>query len=196
KAWCDNLEKYCDCENRLPRGRSYVRNGSVIDLNIQQGLVQAQVMGSSLYHVTIKVTHMAENKWKKLIQECAGKIDSLVELLQGKFSKAIMSILVDPKAGFFPSSSDLTFTCSCPDHAGLCKHIAAAFYGIGAAIDTKPEWLFKLRHVDHLQLLAVATSTEKLFAQATPSSSDEELTAIFDIELADDPSIKKKKQKR
>jgi len=34
KAWCENLERYSDFANRLPRGRTYARNGSVIDLQI------------------------------------------------------------------------------------------------------------------------------------------------------------------
>src|ERR1700722_17461199 len=95
KAWCENLEAYSDYENRLPRGRTYVRNGSVIDLQISKGQVKAQVMGSSLYNVVINIKPMIEDKWKALVKLCSGKIDSLVELLQGKFSKAVMQTMTE-----------------------------------------------------------------------------------------------------
>ena len=185
KAWCDNLESYSDYENRLPRGRSYVRNGFVVDLQVTKGKVEAHVMGSSLYKILIQVSPMPPSKWQKLIKACTGKIDSLIELLQGKFSKAIMSILIDKDAELFPSSREISMSCSCPDHAGMCKHIAAVLYGIGAAIDTQPEWLFSLRHVDHLQLIASATTNEILnTSQPGRTTIDEsDLSTLFDIDI-------------
>ena len=111
KAWCDNLEVYSDYSNRLPRGRSYVRNGSVIDLQVTQGHVHAQVMGSSLYEVTVQVKTMPASKWQNLIQACSGKIDSLIELLQGSFSKAVMSILIAPETAFFPAPEEISMCC-------------------------------------------------------------------------------------
>lgn len=185
KAWCENLEKYSDYENRLPRGRTYVRNGSVIDLQVTQGKVEAQVMGSSLYKITIQIKTMPEGKWQSLIKTCAGKIDSLIELLQGKFSKAVMSILIARETELFPSPNEISMSCSCPDHAGMCKHIAAVLYGIGAAIDTLPEWLFTLRHVDHLKLIASAATNEILNAPQPSSNAiaDGELSSLFGIEM-------------
>lgn len=184
KAWCDNLENYSDYENRLPRGRSYVRNGSVIDLQVTQGKVSAQVMGSSLYRISIDIKPIPKHKWELLTQACAGKIDSLVELLQGKFSKAVMSILIDKEMQLFPSPHEISMSCSCPDHAGLCKHIAAVLYGIGSAIDTQPEWLFSLRHVDHLELITTATTTSILTSTQSSSTIQEgDLSALFGIEL-------------
>ena len=185
KAWCDNLENYSDYENRLPRGRSYVRNGFVIDLQVTKGRVEAQVMGSSLYQIVIQIKPMPESKWKKLIKACAGKIDSLIELLQGKFSNAIMSILIAKEAELLPSPHEISMSCSCPDHASMCKHIAAVLYGIGAAIDTQPEWLFSLRHVDHLQLIASATTNEILNTSQSGRTTIEEsdLSTLFDIDI-------------
>src|SRR5947207_8239192 len=101
KAWCTNLESYSDFENRLPRGRTYVRNGSVINLNVGAGEINAMVSGSSIYKVKITISPILSNKWNALVNECAGKIDSLIELLQGKFSKSIMQIITHPEKGLF-----------------------------------------------------------------------------------------------
>ena len=183
KAWCTNLEAYSDYSNRLPRGRTYVRNGSVIDLKMSKGKIDAQVMGSSLYSIVISIKPMIQEKWKSLVQACVGKIDSLVELLQGKFSKAVMAILTEKEHGLFPKPQEITMRCSCPDSAGMCKHIAAVLYGVGASLDEKPDWLFLLRHVDHADLIATA-GTGGVFAQTGDSSIDDgELSHLFGIEF-------------
>src|ERR1700758_502282 len=83
KAWCQNLERYSDYANRLPRGRTYLRNGSVIDLKIAAGEVIAQVMGSSLYRITVSIREVAVAHWQAIARDCARSIDTLVELLQG-----------------------------------------------------------------------------------------------------------------
>ena len=183
KAWCEHLEKYCDHENRLSRGRTYVRNGSVIDLQVSQGQVNAQVMGSSLYKVKIEIEPMPDKYWQSLVKTCSGKIDSLIELLQGKFSKAVMSVLIDQESKLFPSSQEILMKCSCPDYAYMCKHIAAVLYGIGAAIDTQPEWLFSLRHVDHLQLISSAAKSELLTPTTSTDIDESDLSSLFGIEL-------------
>jgi uncharacterized Zn finger protein len=156
KAWCDNLEAYSDYANRLPRGRTYVRNGSVIDLKISEGEVQAQVMGSSLYQVAVKVTEVPSKQWQAIGTECSGSIDSLVELLQGKLSKAVMARICTPRTGLFPAPKEIDFSCSCPDWASMCKHVAAVLYGVGARLDQQPELLFKLRRVDARDLVSHA----------------------------------------
>lgn len=195
KAWCKNLEVYSDYDNRLPRGRSYVRNGSVIDLNIKNGEINALVQGSSIYKIKISIEPVAKNKWKSIVKECSGKIDSLIELLQGKFSKAVMEIITDPKKGLFPHPKDIKLNCSCPDWADMCKHIAAVLYGIGARIDTKPEELFILRQANHIELISKA-GTQK-FVQ-TVSDQDEQvlsggdLSSLFGIEIEESKSVKRK----
>lgn len=158
KAWCNNLEAYGDYANRLPRGRTYVRNGSVIDLKITAGEVQAQVMGSSLYKVSVKVTTVPATHWQAIGADCAGSIDSLVELLQGKLSTAVMKRICTPQTGLFPAPKEISFNCSCPDSASMCKHIAAVLYGVGARLDQKPELLFSLRRVDAKDLVSQAGS--------------------------------------
>ena len=156
KAWCDNLERYSDYANRLPRGRSYARNGSVIDLKITEGAVLAQVMGSSLYRVAVKVTAVPLAHWQAIGTDCAGSIDSLVELLQGKLSTAVMQRICTPQTGLFPAPKEISFSCSCPDSASMCKHIAAVLYGVGARLDERPELLFSLRRVDARDLVSQA----------------------------------------
>ncbi len=183
KAWCNNLETYSDYSNRLPRGRTYLRNGSVIDLQVSKGRIDAQVMGSSLYKITVEIKAMNESKWKSLVKSCSGKIDSLIELLQGKFSKAVMSILVDQTGGLFPAPREISMRCSCPDSAGLCKHLAAVLYGVGTSIDTKPEWLFLLRHVDHLDLVASASAAEGVGLGGADVVEESALSALFGIEM-------------
>src|SRR6266852_2894834 len=156
KAWCENLERYSDFANRLPRGRTYVRNGSVIDLQIAPGEVKALVSGSQIYKVAVKVAPVTKARWKSICEDCAGAIDSLVELLQGRFSKGVMERVCRQKTGLFPSPAEIKLSCSCPDWAGMCKHVAAVLYGIGARLDQQPDLLFRLHEVDEKDLIAGA----------------------------------------
>src|SRR3990172_9218616 len=156
KAWCDNLEAYSDFSNRLPRGRTYVRNGSVIDLQIGKGEITALVSGSSIYSVKVAIRPLERNRWKALIEACSGQIDSWVELLQGKFARGVMEIITCKQRGLFPSPKQISMDCSCPDGAIMCKHVAAVLYGVGARLDEKPELFFQLRNVDHADLITAA----------------------------------------
>ncbi len=200
KAWCDNLEAYSDYANRLPRGRSYVRNGSVIDLQVSAGSVRAQVMGSSLYQVTGTVTAVPAQRWRAICSGCAGSIDSLVELLQGRFSKAVMERICQPGTGLFPTPKEITFKCSCPDWASMCKHVAAVLYGVGARLDQQPELLFTLRHVEAKDLVAAAgTGPHKpgKSAKAAKVLEDASLADVFGIEMAEEtPAVKPLAQRK
>jgi len=188
KAWCTNLEQYSDYSNRLPRGRTYVRNGSVIDLKITAGEVRAQVMGSSLYAVEVSVTAVPDKQWQALGAGCAGSIDSLVELLQGKFSKGVMEHICKPNTGLFPAPKEIKFKCSCPDWASMCKHVAAVLYGVGARLDQQPELLFSLRRVDAKDLVAQAGAGLPKTKQGQASGKvleDSALADVFGIEMAE-----------
>ena len=158
QAWCDHLESYSDFANRLPRGRTYLRNGSVLHLGIEPGKIRALVMGSSLYEQTVRINPLPKAKWDALKKRCQGKIGSLVELLQGKLSGEIMAIVTDRKDGLFPGPKEIKMDCNCPDWAGLCKHLAAVLYGVGARLDDAPELLFKLRGVDYNELIQTDTA--------------------------------------
>jgi uncharacterized Zn finger protein len=187
KAWCDNLENYSDYENRLPRGRTYVRNGSVVNLQIAPGEILAHVAGSSMYTVTLKVAPVAKARWNAIRKDCAGAIDSLVELLQGRLSKGVMERICRQGEGLFPAPEEIQLDCSCPDWADMCKHVAAVLYGVGARLDQEPELLFRLRGVDEKELIAAASESAPL-SKVSPSAGkvlgDENLSAMFGLDMA------------
>ena len=186
KAWCDNLESYMDYENRLPRGRTYVRNGSVVHLDIRSGEIEATVSGSELYKVNISIAPAAKAKWKRLCNECSGAIGSLVELLRGRFSDHVMGIITRKETGLFPAPAEIELKCSCPDWATMCKHVAAVLYGVGARLDQSPELLFTLRSVNHEELITQATTATALAGKTTsagPELAESEIGAMFGIEL-------------
>jgi uncharacterized Zn finger protein len=188
KAWCDNLEHYSDYANRLPRGRTYVRNGSVIDLQIAPGEVKALVSGSDIYTVTVSVVPVSKARWKSICSDCAGAIDSLVELLQGRFSKGVMERVCQQRSGLFPSPNEIKLSCSCPDWAGMCKHIAAVLYGIGTRLDQQPELLFRLHMVDERELITKAGNELPLSKKGPAATKvlgdDENLSALFGLDMA------------
>src|SRR6202165_6013367 len=187
EAWCDNLERYSDFANRLPRGRTYVRNGSVVDLQVAPGRVTALVSGSTMYDVKVTVAPVPRGRWTAICKDCSGAIDSLVELLQGRFSTGVMTRLCEEKTGLFPSPKDIIFTCSCPDWASMCKHVAAVLYGIGARLDEQPELLFALRKVDQQDLITrggkgLAQTGKEQKAGKVLGGGD--LSEMFGIEMA------------
>jgi uncharacterized Zn finger protein len=189
KAWCDNLERYSDYATRLPRGRTYVRNGSVIDLQIAPGEIKALVSGSEIYEVAVKVAPVAKARWQSICTDCAGAIDSLIELLQGRFSKGVMERVCRQKTGLFPSPGEIRLACSCPDGAYMCKHVAAVLYGIGARLDQQPELLFRLHSVDEKELIAragAALPQAKKAPAAGKVLGGEDLSALFGLDMAPD----------
>lgn len=190
KSWCKNLERYHDYANRLPRGRSYVRNGSVVDLQIEPGEVRAKVSGSSLYDVRVKVAPLPKASWQAVCRDCAGGIDSLVELLQGRFSQAVMERVCQEGTGLFPLPKEIEFDCSCPDWASMCKHVAATLYGVGARLDDKPELLFRLRKVDEMELVAHAGAAAPLASAAAGRArllDQDGVAELFGLELDGGP---------
>lgn len=209
EAWCSHLESFSDYSNRLPRGRTYVRNGSVCHLAIEKGKVDARVAGSSLYTVQVRIKKLQAAKWGAIKRQSLGKIGSLLELLQGKLSHKVMEVVTNNTQGLFPVPNEISFHCDCPDWAGMCKHIAAVMYGIGSRLDASPALLFTLRDVDHEELIAV--DTENAVSAATTASgiskhlADSDLSDVFGIDLdsgdetdsnADLPTATKRKRVR
>ena len=205
KSWCSNLERYSDYENRLARGRTYLRSGLVVDLQIKKGEIAAMVAGSSLYKVKIAITPVTAVRWKAICRDCAGTVDSLVELLQGRLSKGVMDRVCRTGDGLFPSPGEIKLSCSCPDWADMCKHVAAALYGVGARLDERPELLFVLRNVDEHELLASA-GQDLTITQPAPSPAKVleggDLAALFGLEMAEtasadtsDPTVSKQHQR-
>ena len=184
-AWCKNLESYSDYSNRLPRGRTYVRNGSVIDLRIEAGCVRSLVSGSDIYSVDIRIKHLAKTRWTGIKGQCAGKIDSLVELLQGSISKGVMEIVTRKGGGLFPAPREISLSCSCPDWAIMCKHVAATLYGVGARLDQEPELLFTLRGVDPAEMVATAVARPPSGGKSRRGRVLEsgELSSVFGIDI-------------
>jgi uncharacterized Zn finger protein len=193
RAWCEHLESFSDYENRLPRGRTYVRNGSVCHLDIAKGRIAAKVSGSEVYDIRITIKPLSKDKWRRVKDSCAGQVGSLLELLRGKLSDHVMAVVTDKDRGLFPRPGEISLDCSCPDWADMCKHVAAVLYGIGARLDEKPELLFILRGVDHAELVtedaakAVVTKAKKADRRTLDES---ELSEVFGIDVAPAPAAK------
>jgi uncharacterized Zn finger protein len=186
KRWCEHFDGMADFANRLPRGRTYARNGSIIHLDITPGKVFALVSGGSLYEINITVAPLKKGVWNEIKKQCHGEIGTMLDLLKGQFSEEVMQVVCDPKNGLFPRKNEIQYKCSCPDWADLCKHLAAVFYGIGNRLDTSPELLFVLRQVDPIELLSV--KADELAVPEEGSMSSSELSQIFGVEL--DTNIK------
>jgi uncharacterized Zn finger protein len=184
-AWCNNLEAYSDYANRLPRGRTYVRNGSVIDLRIEAGRVRSLVSGSEIYEVDIQIKPLAKPRWTDVKGQCAGQIDSLVELLRGSISKGVMEIVTRKGEGLFPSPKEISLSCSCPDWATMCKHVAATLYGVGARLDHEPEMLFTLRGVDPVEMVEAAVDQPPRVDKSRRGRvlGPDELSSVFGVDI-------------
>jgi len=202
KAWNKNLERYADFSNRIGRGRSYVRHGAVLDLQITAGKVTALVQGSDRepYEVEIAIKPITKSQWKRIVQAVSGELASLEQLLQGRFPKALEAIFTADKKGLFPTPKEISLECDCPDWATMCKHIAAVLYGIGSRLDEDPLLFFALRqaNVEDLITQAVQDQSDKLIKQAKRKSSrvidDSELGDVFGIDLDTQPDAPKKRR--
>jgi uncharacterized Zn finger protein len=185
QAWADNLARYADLANRLPRGRAYLRNGSVLDLAVGPGQVEAFVAGTELYRVTIGIAPLAPARWRRIVARCTGRIGSLVALLRGELSNDVLGVLTDPREGLFPEPRELALDCSCPDGAELCKHVAAVLYGVAVRLDTRPALFFDLRQVDQADLIGSATGgvLARPRGAAGKRIAPDRLAAVFGIDL-------------
>lgn len=186
KAWCEHLESFSDYANRLPRGRTYVRNGSVCHLATKKGIIEARVSGSELYQVKVTIKTLPAAKWKQLKKTCAGRIDTLLGLLGGNLSDDVMKAVTDRRQGLFPGPNEIAMTCDCPDWADMCKHIAAVMYGVGARLDERPDALFQLRGVKHEDLIDSNTSLDVSHLETGNTAQKLEadnLSEIFGIDI-------------
>jgi len=198
QAWADNLGRYADLANRLPRGRAYLRNGSVLDLAIARGRVEAYVAGTELYRVTIGIAPLVKARWRRVVARCTGRIGSLVGLLRGELSDDVLAVLTAAKDGLFPEPRELALDCSCPDSAEVCKHVAAVLYGVAIRLDARPELFFMLRQVDQAELIGSATAG--LVARGRPAAGKriaaDRLSAVFGIELESTPPARPSRSRR
>ena len=206
-AWNDNLERYSDYSNRIGRGSSYVRNGAVLDLKIDQGKITAQVQGSRSkpYKIDIEIQPLSGKTWEIITKECEGKIESLQELIEGRFPKALEELFTAKGKGLFPSPKEISLNCSCPDWANMCKHVAAVLYGVGARLDENPTLFFVLRNVniDELVSKAISQKSETLLKKSGKKSSrvidNDNISAMFGIDMEaemEKPITKEKTKKK
>ena len=173
QAWCDNLKRYADYETRLPRGQRYVRSGAVVDLQIQKGRILARVQGSRKipYKVEIRISPLSQEHCDEIMERCGSRADSLESLLSGSFPEPLKDVFLGDR-GLFPKPREISFGCSCPDWAMMCKHVAAALYGVGARLDEDPLVFFTLRGIDtdHFVDVAIANHIERMLANADKPS--------------------------
>ena len=184
QAWCRHLESYQQYESRLPRGRSYLRQGKVYNLEITPGNLSAIVAGSELYRTRIHIQPLPSKQWQAIVKSSAGQVGSMLDLLAGKLGDGLMQVLTDPDHGLFPKPKEIRFDCSCPDYVDMCKHVSAVLYGVGVLLDTKPELLFTLRGVDQAELLSSASSTTMADLGNGSELAGADLSALFGIDIA------------
>ena len=187
-AWCSNLERYADFDNRLPRGKRYVKTGSVIDLDIAKGKILARVQGTRItpYKVEIRISPLSEQQIQTITDKCGKKVDNLSKLVSGDFPEELKEVFIG-QGGLFPSPKEISFHCSCPDWALMCKHVAAVLYGVGARLDEDPLLFFTLRGIDTNRFVdvVIANRTEMMLANVNKPSkrmlSDTSLSDIFGV---------------
>jgi uncharacterized Zn finger protein len=186
-AWNKNLESYADFESRIGRGRSYCRNGLILDLRITEGEIAARVSGNSLYTVNIRIDKLPDKHWDKICAACAKRVENIGALVEGKFPQELADVFMKQGEGLFPTPREIHMGCSCPDWAGMCKHVAAALYGVGARLDSDPLLFFKLRGVDPSALIkkSVEEKMQNLLANAGKKSTrvieDDAVARIFGV---------------
>ncbi|TXK80340.1 SWIM zinc finger family protein [Paenibacillus sp. N3.4] len=211
KSWSDNLESYSDYSNRIDRGRSYVRHGAVLDLQITQGKITALVQGSTTkpYTVEITIAPLSKETWEAVVKECVGKIDSLQELIAGKLPKALSELFTLKGKGLFPAPKEISLSCSCPDSAKMCKHVAATLYGVGARFDEQSTLFFELRSIKMEDLITLSITQksksllEKSQGRGRRIMADVDISDVFgiDVDLGEvkennDGEVKKKSRRK
>ena len=188
RAWCDNLERYADYESRLDRGKRYVKTGTVIDLSITKGRIQAKVQGSrkTPYKVEIRISPLSGERCQEILQTCGKRVETLENLLAGDFPEELKELFTQ-RGGLFPSSREISFSCSCPDWALMCKHVAAVLYGIGARLDENPSLFFELRGIEMGRFIdvAIASRVERMLKNAGQTSGrtidERDIRGLFGI---------------
>ena len=169
QEWCKTINVYADYENRLSRGKTYLRQERVQDLTIEDNTITAKVKGkwSDYYNVTIKIRELPRSKSNIIIK----KISELGSILKGSIPEDCRFLFSIGELGLFPTKDDLIYTCDCPDSCGgliygsnwnsakeicevdpnnamLCKHVAAVLYSVGSILDKEPLIIFQLRGIN------------------------------------------------
>lgn len=182
-AWCENLERYADYGSRLERGKRYVRTGTVVDLQIKKGKIEARVQGrrKTPYKVEVRISSLNQEHCQNIMEQCSERIESMEELLEGNFPVSMKELFTGVN-GLFPKSSEISFSCSCPDWALMCKHVAAALYGVGVRLDENPALFFELRGIDIDKFIDVALENRvEIMLENAKRPSDRIIAGDVDI---------------
>ena len=188
QAWCENLERYADFSTRLARGARYIRSGTVLDLKISRGRIEARVQGRRKipYKIDIRISPLSEDKCQRILEKCGRRIRNMEELIYGRFPEDL-KVLFSAEDGLFPTPAEISFICNCPDWALMCKHVAAAMYGIGLRLDENPFYFFELRGIDVDRFIDVAleSKAESMLDHADVITDrmilDEDMLSVFDM---------------
>lgn len=188
KKWCENILGLADFENRLARGRNYLRKGAIKELYIEKGEINAKVKGyaDEPYAITITIDPLDVN--------CANRIRQKFNHISGIKNNYIPKdclFLYEAETGLLPSNNEIHFSCSCPDSAIMCKHIIAVMYAIGCILDQKPLFLFDLRGIDismgkhEIELNEINSFLSRIDDDDFSTANSCFLSQLFDIDLGD-----------
>lgn len=182
RSWCKAIEGWNDYESRLPAGRSLLKNGGVIDLRIEENLVTAKVVADRLYEVRIFFRKQDEERLAELKKHLTGKLTSLIDLIKGELSDEVITEICSEKYGLFPDYGELKTSCDCLDDAVMCRHAAAALYGIAPRLDDEPELFFTLRGIKAEDFFDSAEAIRQT-GEDTAEIDLEDLSDTFGIDL-------------
>ena len=178
------LEEFTD-EARLGRGRSYASNGRIIEYTLSKGTVTAKVRGSinpyfgvykePIYKTSITIKAITSNDWAKVIRQIASRADLITKLLMNEMPDTIEDAFSGLGLHLLPHSErDFETSCSCPDWANPCKHIAGVYYLLASALDNDPFLMFELRGLSREDLHTELTRSPLGKILASALDSDEE----------------------
>jgi len=173
KRWISALERL-GWSNRLQRGRTYARQGNVLEVKVRPGRIDARVQGSRKrpYRVTIHIEPLSDSDWDKAASAMAERALFAARLLAGEMPENIEDAFVQCDTQLFPrSEQDIDMSCTCPDWANPCKHIAAVFYTLGTEFDRDPFLLLLLRGMSREHLLAALREKRAQAAAASAEAS-------------------------
>lgn len=186
--WCENIIGLSDYENRLARGRNYLRKGAIKELYIEKGTINAKVKGYADDPYTVKITidPLGENAATRI----KGKFNSISGIKENYMPKDCM-FLYETETGLLPTNDEIHFSCDCPDSAVMCKHIIAVMYAIGCILDQKPLFLFDLRGIDistginEVELNDINLFLSQIDDDDFSNADSGFLSRLFDIDLGD-----------
>src|SRR2546429_7173903 len=176
KRWVGVLESF-SLGTRLTRGRSYARQGQVVSIDVEPGIVKAKVQGTQPrpYSIKIKLKPLSDQDWDKVTEAMASQAIFAAKLLAGEMPTDIEEAFDAVNVALFPTAeTDLDTKCSCPDSSNPCKHIAAVYYLLAERFDEDPFLIFKLRGQTKEQIIATLREKRVGTIESSPDRSEED----------------------